>query len=200
MIIHKNIEQGTDEWNLLRCSRITASVVPCFFAAEKTKTYQEAILKISRGRVTGKPVETFKSDWMQRGNDMEAQAIAQYEIDKEVYAGVERVGFIEVDEWTGCSPDGLVGDEGMVQIKCVKWNTFDAIKTEADIDKDYFIQCQAELFFSGRKWNDIYYYDPDLKAKCFRIEADEKWFNLINEAIEKAKVQIELKMQSMERR
>ena len=200
MIIHTDVVQGSPEWDILRCGRITASVVSSLFAAEKAKTYQKTILKIARGRVTGKQVESFKSDWMQRGNDLEAKAIAQYEIDKELYTGVEKVGFIEVDDWLGCSPDGLVGDDGMVQIKCVKWNTFDTIKTIADVDKDYIIQCQTEMLFTKRKWNDLYYYDPDLESKCFRIEADPKWFFCIDEAIKTAKVKIELKMQEMKRR
>jgi len=198
MIIHKELLQGTPEWDHLRCGRITASVVPALFAKETTKTYQETILKIARGRVTGKPVESFKSEWMQRGNDLEAEALAAYALDK--FVDVKRVGFIEVDEWTGCSPDGLINDDGMIQVKCVKWNTFDAIKTEADIDKDYIIQCQAEMFLAVRKWNDLYYYDPELEAKCFRINADPKWQTLISDAIEKAKGEIEKKMSEMKRR
>lgn len=183
-----DITQGTDEWNNIRAGKFTASTIPALFMKESTKGYQDLIKRIAYERISGKPVESFKSEWMQRGNEIEAQAIEEYSA--VMFVDVVRVGFVEVDEWCGCSPDGLIGDDGLIQVKCPKWNTFFDYKTIEDIDKDYIIQCQTEMLFTGRKWNDLYVYDPNLESKTFKIMADEKMHGEIMAKIENAKGEV----------
>lgn len=187
-----DITQGTDEWNLIRAGKFTASTIPALFMKESTKGYQDLIKRIAYERTAKKPVESFKSEWMQRGNEIEAQATAEYS--NVMFAEVVRVGFVEVDEWCGCSPDGFVNDDGLIQVKCPKWNTFFDYKTIDDIDKDYIIQCQAEMLFSERGWNDLYIYDPNLESKTFRIMADKEMHKDILSRIEKAKSQVIARM------
>jgi hypothetical protein len=188
MIVH-DVQQGSDEWKSLRAGKFTASGIPTLFMGKTTKGYNEYLLQIARERVTGKPVESFKSDWMKRGNSIEDDAINKYRLD--TFQTVKTVGFIECDEWTGFSPDALVDDDGLLQVKCPKWNTFHNIKTIKDVDNDYIIQCQAELLFSDREWNDLYFYDPELEPKNFRIYPDhEVFFGSIIGEIEIAKEKV----------
>lgn len=192
---HFEISQGTEEWNQIRCGRFTASVIPTLFMKESTKGYQDAIKRIAYERTAGRPVESFKSEWMTRGNELEAAAIEEYQATE--FCDVVRIGFVEVDEWCGCSPDGYVREDGMIQVKCPKWNTFFDYRTIADIDKDYIIQCQTEMLFSGRKWNDLYIYDPYLESKKFRILPDEAMQLDILARIEKAKGEVESLMREI---
>lgn len=192
---HFEITQGTEEWNQIRCGRLTASVIPTLFMKESTKGYQDAIKRIAYERTAGRPVESYKSEWMARGNELEAAAIEEYQATE--FCDVVRIGFVEVDEWCGCSPDGYVGDDGMIQVKCPKWNTFFDYRTIDDIDKDYIIQCQTEMLFSKRKWNDLYIYDPYLESKKFRILPDEAMQQDILARIKKAKGEVEALMREI---
>jgi hypothetical protein len=188
MKIYSDMIQGTEEWNKIRCGKFTASVVPKLFMGEKTKGYQDTIRRIAYERMTGQTAESFKSDWMQRGNDLEEIALKEYS--DVTFSEVQRIGFVEVDEWRGCSPDGMVNDDGLVQVKSPKWNTFMDYKTIDDIDKDYIIQCQTELMFTERAYNDLYIFEPFLESKCFRILPDLKMQCEIDSKIEKAKKEV----------
>jgi len=195
MIEHFEIVQGTEEWNQIRSGKFTASTISALFMKESTKGYQDAIKRIAYERVAGKPVESFKSDWMTRGNELEAAAIEEYQ--NTTLSDVTKIGFVEVDDWCGCSPDGYVNNDGLIQVKCPKWNTFFDYKTINDIDKDYIIQCQTEMLFSGRLYNDLYIYDPYLESKTFRILPDIAMQTEIAAKIEKAKKEVEKMMESI---
>lgn len=191
MIIHDDLLQGSPEWHKLRAGKFTASTVAALFMKESTKGYQDLLKKIARERLTGNPVETFKSEWMQRGSELEGRALRQYEFDNFIL--VKKIGFIEIDSWIGCSPDGLVSEHGMIQVKCPKWNTW----FDAEIEKDYIIQCQAEMWIAGREWNDLYYYDPELESKVFKIRRDENIIKEIQTRIDIAKPLVEKYMSTI---
>lgn len=169
MEIH-NVVQGTDDWHKVRSIRFTASNFSKLFAKPDSKTYQNLINEVVFSRLTGELEEGYTNFYMQRGNELEAEAIENYEL--ETFNKVHRVGFISQGEWIGCSPDGLVGKDGMIQVKCPKATTL-MDYYDSQIPNDYYIQIQGELFVAERNWSDFYVYHPKLKAQMIRVERDE---------------------------
>jgi predicted phage-related endonuclease len=170
-MIYHDVIQGSDEWHILRSTRFTASNFHKLFAKESTKTYQNLINEIVFARLTGEVSESYQSEWMKRGNDLEAEAIEAYEL--ETFNKATPIGFVELDEWVGCSPDSLVGDDGQLQIKCPKATTLmDYYISEGY--EDYYVQLQGELYVTGRKWNDLYVYHPKLKSILTRFKRNEE--------------------------
>lgn len=192
MIIYDNIEQGSLEWIALRCGKFTASTFSDLFMGKTTKGYNEAINKIVFERLTGEVPESYKNEYMERGTELEPIARQTYEL--ETFNKVKQVGFIELDEWVGCSPDGLVGIDGHLEIKVPKWNTLINYILDDIIPKDYMIQMQGQLYISGRQWCDFYVWHPKFKSMLRRVPRDEKMIvdiqNKIKEAIEEAKIRI----------
>jgi hypothetical protein len=137
---------------------MTASEAQCIAANGKgLETY---IYKIVVAQLTGKETESFTGNrHTERGEELEPEARIAYEIVKDVT--VETVGFIEEDEYLGCSPDGLVGDDGGLEIKCpddVKF--FRLLIGDDKPDEAYIWQCQMSLLITGRKWWDLVHYNP----------------------------------------
>jgi len=173
MIIH-DVVQGTPEWHALRAGKMTASHAQEIGNAGKglgTYVYKTLAAKHS----TAEP-ESFTNEHMQRGNELEAQARAMYELENNV--SVEEVGFIEHDEHSGASPDGLIADDGGLEIKChddVKHFKI-IVNGEKELDSKYLWQIQMNLFVTGRKWWDYVAYNPNFAQSLvvFRIEPDEE--------------------------
>jgi exodeoxyribonuclease (lambda-induced) len=107
-------------------------------------------------------------------------------------SSVKTVGFIELDEFTGCSPDGLINDDGMIEIKCKDNHTYlrQLINKEDEIETKYKIQIQFNLYVTNRKWCDYVCYNPNFSNAIFilRIERDESVIEKIKETL---KVRIE---------
>jgi predicted phage-related endonuclease len=159
------------------------------FMGKTTQGYSDAIYKIAMERLTGKISEGYSNAAMQRGIELEPMAREAYEVEKLTL--VEQCGFIEVDEWLGCSPDGLVGDEGMIQIKCPAYNTHIGYIVNDEVPKDYYIQMQTELYVSGRRWNDFVSFHPDLPMYVKRVLPDEAMIKKIEEELNLAKQKVE---------
>lgn len=193
MIIH-NVEQGSIEWHLLKAGRFTASKFPILFTKKDSKGYQNLINDIAYSRVTGEIIDTYSNDAMRRGIELEPEAIENYEM--ETLNEVERVGFVELNSWIGCSPDGFVGKDGMVQIKCPLHNTMIEYHMTGEIPENYMIQMQGELYVCGRQWNDYYVYHPKLKSILIRVERKEPYIKEIQEeltlAIDEAESRIKI--------
>ena len=195
------VEQGTDEWLQLRCGRITASSISDLI--EKTGSgspkagWKNYIAQKVCERLSGEPAERgFVSKEMQWGTDHEADARALYEF--RTGRTVKQVGFVthEYRDYLGASPDGLVDEEGMCQIKCPNTAThLDSLKARA-VPTKYYPQMQVEMFCAGKRWSDFVSYDPRVKLDNLtlfvkRLEFDEKWVSMILiPSIEKAEAQI----------
>jgi len=114
--------------------------------------------------------ESFTSFDMKRGIELEEQARMTYELEHEE---VQQVGFVELDEFTGCSPDGLVGEDGGIEIKCPNDVNFFRLMVngESEIDKKYLWQVQMSLLITGRKWWDLVFYNINFEKSLlvFRI-------------------------------
>jgi hypothetical protein len=176
-------EQGSPEWHAERLGKPTASrfsniVTPTGALSKSSAKYMYELLA---GWALGMALDSHKSAFMDRGSGLEVEARADYEFRHDV--DVEQVGFVVNDEGTiGCSPDGLVGDEGMVEIKCYE----PAHHIEALLggsSTTYHAQRQGQLWITERKWVDFVVYHPDLPQAEFRIERDEPYIEKLSTAV-----------------
>ena len=172
-IYHFDIQQNTDEWYAIRRGRFTASEFPKLFMKKETKGYNELLDKIAWERIFGEtPEESFSNYYTERGKELEPEALEHYKF--LTFNDVQRVGLVELNEWVSCSPDGLVNEDGLVQVKCLKFTTHKDYLLTGKVPKDHYIQMQGELFITQRKWNDYFVYHPKLLSKKLTIERDEK--------------------------
>ena len=187
-----NVAQNTPEWLELRRGKFTASNFASLFMAKTTKGYQEVINNIVFERLTGEIPESFSNGWMERGKELEPLAIEAYQF--QTFKAVSRVGFVELDEWIGCSPDGFVGTDGMIQVKCPKYSTLIEYILDGSVPKSYQIQMQGEMWVSERAWSDFYVYHPKLSPLLIRVNRDEKLIKEIQSKIAEAKGEAEKRM------
>lgn len=180
MIIHKGIEQGSSEWHELRLGKVTASRIKDVLSngrgAAPSKTRETYMLELITEKLTGAPLSSFTNDAMQWGIETESQARAMYELKNDV--DVEEVTFIELDDNIGMSPDGLVGDCGLLEIKCPNSLTQVRRALSGDYHNDYIKQIQMQLWVSEREFCDFVSFDPRidshvnfLQCRVFRDEA-----------------------------
>jgi putative phage-type endonuclease len=174
------ILQGSPEWYAARCGKVTASRVADVVNKIKSGAYSTAranyFNELLCERLTGLPTETYVSKEMQWGKDNEAAA-------REVYmartgADVTQVGFVDHPEVerSGASPDGMVFEDGLVEIKCPLTKTHLAFLMTSEIDKDHVTQMRWQMACTGRSWCDYVSYDPRLPKgldyHCVRVMAD----------------------------
>ena len=176
------MEQRTEEWFKARLGKVTASRVADVLA--KTKTGVSAsranyLTELVVERLTGQQAELYMNDAMQWGTDTEPQARMAYEAHKSVL--VDEVGFIDHSSIAmfGCSPDGLVGGDGLIEIKCPNSKT--AIETilSGKAPSKYIPQMQTQMAVTGRAWCDFVSFDPrlpeDLQLFVVRVNRDDEY-------------------------
>ena len=185
-----NFEQKTEEWLRIRLGKLTASNAHPIKVNGKgleTLAKQKAIEEITMA-----VPEQYTNNDIERGNELEPMARSCYELDKGIK--VIEVGFVELNENVGCSPDGLIGKDGLIEIKCPNdQNYFEAI-VEGKFYPCYVSQCQFQMMVTNRKWNDLTFYNPNFDIPIFikRIERDEKYIEDIKKGLERG---IELKQE-----
>ena len=160
--------QGTDQWHIDRLGKVTASRVADVMA--KTKSGPSASRKnymaeLVAERLTGTWEEGFVSGPMKWGTETEPLGRAEYEI--RTGQMVEQVGFIDSPEikMFGGSPDGLVGKDGGIEIKCPNTATHIETLLSGVVDRKYVIQVQSLMAVTGRAWWDFVSFDPRLPAE-----------------------------------
>jgi len=194
---YHNIDQNSEEWFALRLGKFTTSTFKNLFSKETTIGYQKEINRVVFEVLTGKQPESFTNDYMQRGSELEPLAREAYEAEKlEI---VQNGGFWEFDEWTGSSPDGLIGDDGVLEIKCPAFNTMIEYLTKQRLPSEYFYQVHGQMFVTGRQWCDFVAYHPDLPIFIKRIEASEEVNQQIREALDKAIKQVQMKIDKIKK-
>lgn len=159
--------QGSDEWFAARLGKVTASRVADVLA--KTKTGPAAsranyMADLLCERLTGASPPSFMNDAMRWGTEKEPEAREAYEFDQKVF--VDQIGFVDhlTIAMSGASPDGLVGDDGLIEIKCPNTAThLDTLESGRPAGK-YVTQMQWQMACTGRQWCDFISYDPRLPA------------------------------------
>jgi len=166
--------QGSDEWFEARLGYVTASN----FAKVISKGTGRGLYmrKLAAERLTGQREESYKNAVMENGNIVEAEARNYYETAYDCQ--IEQVGFVKRDERIGGSPDGLVGTDGMIEIKCPLSSTHVANILSGKMPTEYIPQVQGLLWVTERQWCDFVSYDPKVLSRpifIVRIERDKDY-------------------------
>jgi len=184
------MDQGSEEWFTIRIGKVTASRVADVIA--KTKTGYSAsrdnyMAQLICERLTGLKGESFTNAAMQHGTDTEPLARAAYEALKDVL--VDEVGFVPhpTIEMAGASPDGLVGEDGLLEIKAPQTNTHIETLLSQSVPGKYNTQMQFQMACTGRKWCDFVSFDnrlpEELQLFVRRVPRDEVFIRLIEAEI-----------------
>lgn len=191
-MIYHNIKQNTDEWFALRLGKFTASNFKDIMSKDTTATYMNAIYQVVYERITGEIQNGYTNEWMERGRELEPEARLWYELN---YSDIENGGFFG-DDWLGASPDGLIGTDGLIEIKCPKPSTHIQYLIDNALPPIYKWQVQGQLYITDRQWCDFVSYHPKIKPLIIRVGRDEKSINelkdKLNESINKAKQILEI--------
>ncbi len=185
MIVHKDVIQGTSEWAQLRCGVPTASqfhriITPKGVPSKSAELY---MFELIGERLSGEPTVGFTSHWMDRGSELEKEAVDYYSF----ITGneTEKVGFVTDDQKRyGASPDRLVGSDGLLEIKIGKPSTQIAfLLNNGSAVEEYRIQAQGQLLVAEREWNDLLAYNPSLPPALHRVEREEGFLRLLETAL-----------------
>ena len=202
--IGQAIEQGTEAWLQLRLGKVTASRVADIMA--KTKTGVSAsrgnyLIELALQRVTGNIEPMYTNDAMAWGTATEPQARVDYEVKTGNF--VDQIAFVEhpTIEWFGCSPDGLVGNDGLIEIKCPNSATHWATIKDGKPPNKYVIQMQTQMACTNRKWCDFVSFDPRMpeRSQLFicRVERDQTMIDEIEAEIKKFLSEVESEVNLM---
>lgn len=158
------MEQGTEEWFAARLGRVTASRVNDIVARTKTgysASRDNYLAQLVCERLTGKGAESYTNAAMAHGTETEPLARAAYEMKNSVL--VDEVGFVQHPTlMAGASPDGMVGQDGLIEIKCPQTNTHIDTLLSGKIPNKYKAQMTWQMLCTGRKWCDFISFDPRL--------------------------------------
>ena len=153
-----NCIQGSEEWLRARLGKLTASDAQAI--GNNGKGLDTLCLEKAAELLTGQlPPQLEDNEDIQRGKELEAEARAAYQL--ETGNSVYEVGFIELNEYVGCSPDGLIGEDGDLEIKCKNNKNHLLMLLGKPIDSKYDWQIQMRLLITGRKWCDFVSYNPN---------------------------------------
>ena len=199
-----DIEQGTDEWFAIRCGKVTASRVADVIATTKSgysasRANYEAQLICEI--LTGKPAESFTNAAMQWGTETEPLARAQYEL--KTGNMVNQIGFVvhPIIEQAGASPDGLIGEDGCIEIKCPNTSTHLDTLLSQKVPSKYITQMTWQMVCTGRKWCDFVSYDPrlpeNLQLFIERIELDEDYAKKLQNEVVMFLVEVNEKVEKL---
>lgn len=183
-----NCIQGSEGWLQARQGIATASnfskVVTSSGASSKQAN--DYAFQLASELITNVQDETYKNADMQRGNDLEPEARAAYQ--QETITLVQEVGFMKCDFY-GYSPDGLVEDDGLIEIKCPRQHTHMKYLFNNKLPTEYKAQVQGGMLVTGRKWCDFISYHPnfdeDKRLLIVRVERDDEFIELLKAGLEK---------------
>lgn len=186
------IEQGTVEWHMQRLGKVTASRIADVLSKGKSgesagrKNYRTELLV---QRLTGQPGESFTNAAMEHGTRTEPLARIAYEVAKGNF--VEQVAFLDHPTIAnfGCSPDGLVDKDGLIEIKCPNSSNHIDYLLDDKPPAKYIPQMQCQMAVTGRQWCDFVSFDPrlpdDLQLFVVRLERDQEYIEAMEAEVKK---------------
>jgi putative phage-type endonuclease len=189
MQIIRNIEQGSDEWLQLRLGVATASNFDKIITTtnKESESLKKYALALATELMLETPEPSFKNDVMARGNELESLARETYQ--EQTFNVVEQITMFKSDCGNfGYSPDGLVDDDGLVEIKCPIATTHFKYLLDNKMPTDYWQQVQGGLWVSQRKWIDFISFNSYFKDKklfIVRVERDEEYIAKLAELANK---------------
>ncbi len=198
------MEQGSIEWLAARAGSLGASQVADAIARTKTgwgASRANVMATLITERLTGKPAETFTNAAMAWGTQTEPDARAAYEFMRDV--DVELVGIVKHPTIAGthASPDGLVGDRGLIEIKCPQSSTHIETLLTGAIPGKYMTQMQWQMCVTGRDWCDHISFDPRLPTSMQlwikRVERDPKTISELEEQVQEFLHELDAKVKAL---
>ena len=184
MKIHEDVLQGSTEWLNLRAGIPTASEFDSILTpgGKASKSSERYLFSLLAERIMGHPRIESVSTWMDRGAEMEGEAVSFYELQRD--CETVKVGFITNDSGTiGASPDRLVGDDGLLEIKVPSEHVHVSYLLKKAVDQTYYPQIQGQLWIAERQWVDICSYHPEMPPALIRVERDEAFIVLLKAAV-----------------
>lgn len=183
---HWDLVQGSEEWlearrGLLTASEVKLILTPTLKTANNDRT-RAHVYEIAAQRITGHVEPHYVSDDMLRGHDEELLARQLY---AEKIAPVTECGFVtnsELGFTMGCSPDGLVGDDGLIESKSRRQRFQVETIASGEVPPEHMLQLQTALLVTGRKWIDFCSYSNGMPMTVIRVERDSDIIEAIHEA------------------
>ncbi len=185
-MIIADVQQNTPEWYKIKTGIPSASNFDKLMTTKGgvSKQRRKYMYQLVAERITGVKEDTYQNSIMQRGIDMEDEARSMYEF----ITGntVKQVGFCYPNDKKrcGCSPDGLVGKDGLLEVKSPTSAVHVGYIIAGVLPIDYMQQCQGQLFVTGRKWVDFFSFYPGLKSFIIRVKPDSKFLNILQIELE----------------
>lgn len=179
-------EQYSDDYDRLKFGLPTSSnfkniITPSGFSSESWMDYACHLIA---ERCLDRKVDTYTSEWMERGLMIEQDAADFYSQLRKV--DVKQIGFITNDAGTiGCTPDRLIGDDGLLEIKCPKPQTQIKYLITGKLKMSHKPQLQGQLYISGRQYVDVFSYHPELQPSIMRVERDEAYIACLDKLLTK---------------
>lgn len=191
---HPDLIQGSDEWHQARCGMLTASefdriITPKTLKIASNEKERLHVWELAAQRISRYVEPQYVSDAMLRGHDDEITALELY---AEHFAPVEMCGFVTNDRWgftLGCSPDGLVGEDGLIECKSraqrFQIQTIVENVGERTIPPEFVLQVQGQLLITERQWSDFISYSGGLPMAIIRVHPIQEVKDAIVEAAAK---------------
>jgi hypothetical protein len=189
-------EQRSPEWFMAKLGVPSAGSFDKIVTTkgEPSKQARQYIYQLAGEYVSGQHMETYSSFAMERGTALEDEARNLYEFQNGVE--VQQIGFCR-NELAGCSPDGLVGDDGGLEIKCPLIHTHVEYLLTRKLPSAYFQQVQGSLYVTGRKWWDFMSYYPGLKPLLIRATPDIEFMVKLEAALREFNRELEETIQAI---
>ena len=179
-------KQNSPDWYAVRAGIPTASEFATILTKGRggnpSKVRHTYMLKLAGEILTGEPMDNFSNHHMERGKALEPEA-------RNLYAMIhdcepEQVGFIRNGS-KGCSPDSLIGEKGMVEIKTKLPHLMIDVLLHEELPKEHKAQCQGQLWVAEREWVDFVCYWPSLPLFIKREHRDEEYIKTLSEEIDR---------------
>jgi hypothetical protein len=177
-------EQGSPEWFEARRGIPTASRYADVLAEGKGIMRARYMRQLAAETITEEPMETYKNAKMERGKEHEPDLRARYAFDHDI--NIEQVGFLRSNMIaTGCSPDGLVGVDGMIEIKSSEPDLLIELLDSGRAPTQHMAQIQGNLWITGREWCDLVIGWPKLPLFTVRVKRDEPYMANLRRELER---------------
>jgi putative phage-type endonuclease len=197
-----NAPQGTEEWLKKRLGKITGSTIHKIMSLKENSSTRAKLLQdLTLERISGSPTKNIVTGPMARGLELESEARSAYELKNQK---VILTGFIDhpTIKEAGVSPDGLVGEDGLIEIKCLNIKNHNEIVNKQNLPKQYNLQIQFQLACTNRAWCDFVAYHPESDHSLY-VKRVLPEYDLIKEIHEKAIIfvgEVEEKYRAMKER
>ena len=178
-----NFEQRTEDWYNIRKGKMTASNAETIIANGKgLETY---IYNLMAEYYSSAEKENYVNADMQRGIDLEPEARLEFEFYTDL--DVQEVGFIEYNDFIGVSPDGLIGDDGLIEIKCPNDSIYFKLLLSNNIKPEYIAQMQMQMYVTDRQYCYFVSYNPNFEKSLYikKINRDEEMIEKLKKGLER---------------